>query len=263
MFIRKHLSLLLVLISAAFLLFVIPPAVLVNFRGTASPLLLSPLSVCYQLYLVSANLIRVPLRYRELLQLRQEVANLRVRCTRAEEQAAENVRLRELLELRKKTALNFIAAEVIGKDPSNWLSTVIINKGEQDGISVNQPVMQGGGVIGKVTEAHRHHAKVLLISDANSRVVALVQRTRVEGIMEGIGGGLCRLKFLPPDTEVQLGDTIITAGVGGVYPEGLLLGNVESIRVERGGAYKNCIIRPIARLAMLEEVACLKFDSTP
>ncbi|MBU4477949.1 MAG: rod shape-determining protein MreC [Candidatus Omnitrophica bacterium] len=195
--------------------------------------------------------------------MKKELEELRFAANQFQEEQLENKRLRKILELKEKEENRFIVARVIAREPTNWLSSLIIDKGERDGIVINQAVMSFSGLIGKVIEVYSASAKVLLINDVNSRVVVLVQRTREEGMLEGIGRGLCRLKYLPVDADVRLGDAVVSAGVGGVYSKGLLIGKVESIRLERGGIYKSCIIKPAAPLTGLEEVLCLRSNSKP
>ena len=99
-------------------------------------------------------------------------------------------------------------------------------------------------------------ARLTLVADPDGLLLE-------EGMLEGIGRGLCRLKYLPVDTDIKLGDQIISAGLGGVYPKGLVVGFVESVRLERGGIYKSCIVKPAVSLRSLEEVLCLELDSKP
>ena len=194
----------------------------------------------------------------EYRRMRNELEKLRFSLNQLKEEKLENVRLRQILRLQEKEEFNFVVAQVIAKEPTNWLNSLIIDKGRDEGLTINQPVMNFSGLIGKIVEIGPGTAKVLLISDVNSRVVTLVQRTRQEGILEGTGRGLCRLKYLPIDADVELGDVVVSAGVGGVYPKGLVIGSIESIRIQRGGIYKSCIVQPAVPLSGLEEVLCLK-----
>ncbi len=193
--------------------------------------------------------------------MKKEIEQLRFKLNQVEEAEHENARLRKILDLKEKGPYDFVVAQVIAKEPTNWLNSLIINKGQKQGIAINQPVMSFSNLAGKIIEVGAGSAKVLLISDANSRVVALIQRTRAEGILEGMGNGLCRLKYLPVNADVKLGDVVVSAGVGGVYPKGLIIGNIESIRIERGGIYKSGIVKPAASLSGVEEVLCLKLNS--
>ncbi|MFH1094141.1 MAG: rod shape-determining protein MreC [Candidatus Omnitrophota bacterium] len=195
--------------------------------------------------------------------MKKEIDELKFKLNQVNEAEHENARLRKILELKENEPYEFVVAQIIAKEPTNWLNSLIINKGQKQGIVINQPVMNFSNLVGKIIEVDPGTAKVLLISDANSRVVSLIQRTRVEGMLEGIGNGLCRLKYLPVNADVKLGDVVVSAGVGGVYPKGLIIGNIESIRIERGGIYKSGIVRPAEMLSGLEEVLCLKSNLKP
>ena len=190
-----------------------------------------------------------------------EIDTLRFKLVENEEIRLENDRLRNLLALDSQPEINYIVAQVIGKEPTNRLNSIIINKGSRTGIFLNQPVLNLAGVVGKIIEVTSGISKAILISDVNSRIIVMVQRSRQEGVLEGIGRGLCRLKYLSVEADVELGDIVVTAGVGGIYPKGLLVGKIESVKIERGGLYKNCIVKPVAELFKLEEVLCLKLDS--
>jgi len=242
-------------------IFILPQQNLVPLKGRIISFFKSPLKVSYRIYLSILNARKIFTFYSEYNQMKLEIGQLKYALNRSREFNLENQRLRQILEIKEADTFGFIAARVIGKEPTNWLNSLIIDKGSTSGIFVNQPIMQLNGLIGKIIETGSDTAKVLLISDVNSRVVVLVQRTRQDGMLEGIGDGLCRLKYLPVDADVKLGDVIISAGVGGVYPKGLLIGNVESVKIERGGIYKSCIIKPASRLSGLEEVLCLKSNS--
>ncbi|MCG2711186.1 MAG: rod shape-determining protein MreC [Candidatus Omnitrophica bacterium] len=190
--------------------------------------------------------------------MKKEIDELKFKLNLVKEAVHENARLSKILELKEKGPYDFVVAQIIAKEPTNWLNSLIINKGQNQGIVINQPVMSFSNLVGKIIEVGAGTAKVMLISDANSRVVSLIQRTRTEGMLEGMGNGLCRLKYLPINADVKLGDEVVSAGVGGVYPKGLIIGNIESIRIERGGIYKSGIVKPTALLSGLEEVLCLK-----
>ncbi len=258
MFKRQSPLLFISLILLLFFLLVVPPGKLVHFKSNAMALLKAPLSMSYKGYTSLVNAGKIFSFFREYKTMEKELTQLRFTLNKYEELRQENLRLKNILELKEKSPFGVICAQVIGREPTNWLSSVIIDKGSRDGIVINQTVMDFSGLIGKVIELTPASAKVLLISDVNCRVVVFIQRTREEGMLEGIGQSLSRLKYLPIDSDVELGDIVVSAGVGGVYPKGLVIGKVESIRVERGGIYKSCIVRPASRLSGIEEVLCLK-----
>ena len=236
----------------------IPSHKSVHFKSGLLPFFKYPLSIFYHINLSLFHAKKFFTFYRDYSAIKKENEQLKFQLNQTKEAEHENERLRRILELKAKGEFDFTAAQIIAKEPTNWLNSLIIDKGEKDGIAINQPVMSFSSLVGKVIEAGGRTAKVLLISDANSRVVVLIQRTRVEGMLEGIGNGLCRLKYMPVNADVKLGDAVVSAGVGGVYPKGLIIGNIESIRIERGGIYKSGIVKPAVSLSGLEEVLCLK-----
>jgi len=242
---------------------VVPPSTLVHFKSNLLSIIRSPLSFGYRIYVSLLHAGKIFTFYSEYDSMRNELARLHRAENDFTEEKLENRRLRELLELKQRGDINFTVAQVIGKEPTNWLNSIIIDKGTRDGLFINQPVMHGSGLIGKVIEVAPNTAKILLISDVNSRVVAAVQRTRMEALLEGMGQGLCRLKYIPLDADVELGDVIVSAGGGGVYPKGVAIGKVESVRIDRGGIYKVCVVKPITPLSGLEEVLCIRSNLKP
>ncbi|MCP4650056.1 MAG: rod shape-determining protein MreC [PVC group bacterium] len=258
MFKQKKPLLIIPVVIVFFLIFIIPSHKSVHLKSSFLWLFKTPLALMNKISLVLSNSSDVLGSFSKYKKTKKELEFLQFKQTQLEEMRLENERLRNMLELKEKKEHDFVIAQVIGKEPTNWLNSIIINKGHSQGIMINQPVMTFAGLVGKVIELSSAEAKVLLISDVNSRVIVLVQRTRDEGILEGIGRGLCRLKYLPVESNVKLGDIVISAGVGGVYPKGLLIGKIESIKIERGGIYKNCIVKPSASLSGLEEILCLK-----
>ncbi len=253
----------LALVLTAVIVLSIPPFRLLFLKRILLPVFHLPLTLVHSVSGLKNNVPNLFFMLRDYNSLKEELDRLKFELNRTEEFRLENERLLKLLELNKIDAPEFTAARVIGKEPSNWLGSLIINRGRKHGLEINQPVMTYSGIIGKIIEVTPRSAKVLLISDVNSRVVVLVQRSRVDGILEGIGKGVCRLKYLPLESDVQLGDRVVTAGMGGVYPKGLVIGTIESIRVERGGIYKSCIVKPTADFKGLEEVLCINSGSVP
>ncbi|MFH1459102.1 MAG: rod shape-determining protein MreC [Candidatus Omnitrophota bacterium] len=260
MFRQKKIHSIIPLVFIFIVIFIVSPHKLVHLKSHFLSLIKIPLNFSMRTYFTFLNANRIFTIYADFKENEKELKNLKFQLNNFNELKLENERLRKLLELKQNFEFAFQPAQVIGKEPTNWLDSLIINKGTNHNIFINQPIMDASGLIGKIIEVGNDWAKVLLISDLNSRVVVLVQRTREEGMLEGIGRGMCRLKYLPLDADVKLNDIVISAGVGGVYPKGLLVGRVESIRLQRGGIYKSCIIKPAVKLSQVEEVLCLKSD---
>ncbi|MFH1776795.1 MAG: rod shape-determining protein MreC [Candidatus Omnitrophota bacterium] len=189
---------------------------------------------------------------------KKRIAVLQGKLVQLEELKNENKRLRELLDFRQKTEKEFIVAEVIGRDPVQWFGALLINRGRMNGIGQNTAVIRPEGVVGRVVEAGKTSSKVLLITDIDSRIACVVQRSRETGIVEGVGGGLCVLKYLPVDTDVKTGDLVVTSKLSSIFPEGLLVGEVVKVSLSRSEFYQTVLVRPGIEFSKLEEVLCVK-----
>ncbi|RKY33892.1 MAG: hypothetical protein DRP78_07130, partial [Candidatus Omnitrophota bacterium] len=181
MFKQKKLRFLIPLICIFLIIVVVPPYKLVHLKSKLGGVFNYPLSFVYRTYISILNTKKIFKFYFESEKIQQENKRLKFELNQLLEQRLENERLHKILELKERRAYNFIAADVIGKEPTNWLNTLIIDKGENSGIAVNQPIMQLAGIVGKVIEVSAQTAKVILISDVNSRVRVLMQKTRQEG----------------------------------------------------------------------------------
>ncbi|MCF8051184.1 MAG: rod shape-determining protein MreC [Desulfobacterales bacterium] len=173
---------------------------------------------------------------------------------RLEEVALSNQRLRQLLEFQQKTARRVVAAEVIGKDPSPWFKTIIIDKGLEDGLTKSLPVVVPEGVVGQVIELAGNYSKVLLVIDQNSAVDALVQRTRARGIVAGAIDSGFLFKYVLRKHDVQVGDAVVTSGLDGVFPKGLRVGEVSGVVKRTAGIFQEVTVMPYADFETLEEV---------
>ncbi len=182
--------------------------------------------------------------------LAEEVARLR-------EVEAENRQLRALLGRGERPGARGVVARVIGRDIQTWKQSVLIDRGGADGVVREAAVLAAGGLVGKVIEAAPHLSRVLLIIDPASGVGGVVQGSRSIGIVEGTGGG-CVMKYLPRRVEISAGETVVTSGLGGVYPPGLLIGTVTGSREEKDGTYQNADLEPAARFDHLEWVMVLR-----
>jgi rod shape-determining protein MreC len=192
--------------------------------------------------------------------LRNEVEQLRAQNVKANEYAAENVRLRELLGYKNSaTQFDLVVARVIGRESATWTRMIVIDRGTQDGVDKNMAVVTARGLVGVVTEAGPVSAKVEMILDARTSVGALVQRSRVAGIIEGSPDNVRqpRLINIPRNEDVQDGDVIVTSGFGGVYPKGLMIGTVESVHNDAGGLLKYAVVEPAVDFQRLEDVAVI------
>ena len=169
----------------------------------------------------------------------------------------ENARLRDLLNFRKIIPYTSIPAQVVGRDPSNWSNSLIIDKGSVQGISAPMAVMSTRGLVGRVVEVGRYSSKVLLITDPNLKVGVLIRRNRQGGVLVGRPGGRCKIVYISLDSDAKVGDKVMTAGFGSVFPKGILIGEIEKVGKEEGRLYKYAIVKPSQDLSKLEEVLCI------
>ena len=163
-------------------------------------------------------------------------------------------RSRALLNFKKSIATPLLPAELVAFDPSGWFQTILIDKGSSDGVAQDMAVVSADGLMGRVIGVSSHHAKVLLILDANSAVDALIQGSRVRGVLVGLGRDLCLLKYVQRNEDVQAGDQVISSGMGGVFPKGLLLGTVQEVVRGNSGLFQRVEVEPAANFSRLEEV---------
>ncbi|MBW2428253.1 MAG: rod shape-determining protein MreC [Deltaproteobacteria bacterium] len=200
-------------------------------------------------------------QYFALVAIAKENRTLRTQLNRASEKSnlwretdMANARLRNLLDFQKNIAELVVAAEVIGKDPSAWFKTVIIDKGKADGLIKGLPVVMPQGIAGQVIEVANHYSKVMLIIDRNSAVDALVQRTRARGVLKGKSTDQCRLDYVLRKKDVRVGDIVVSSGLDGIYPKGLRIGLVSEVVDHDADIFHEVILTPFVDFEKLEEV---------
>lgn len=167
---------------------------------------------------------------------------------------SQNKDLRALLSMRAAESLEGSGAVVIGYDPTSWIKTFIINRGSADGLVPRQAVVQASGLVGQVIAVAPHSAQVLLITDSSSGVDALVQRSRTRGVVVGRGRQKCQMLYVPNGEDVHEGDVIISSGMDGIFPKGLIIGKVSDVGTRSNGLFQDVDVRPVVDFDMLEHV---------
>ena len=191
---------------------------------------------------------------RENVALRKMVAELRKENNLLMEKAIASERLRNLLQFSKKIPRSMLPAQIIGIDPSSWFRTILIDKGTKHGVNRGMAVVSPEGIVGHVLQTSPHYSKVLLITDFNSSVDAIVQRSRAKGLVEGNGDNRCRLKYAERTQDIQPGDRVITSGLGGRNPKGLMIGTISKIQKKSYGLFQYAEIMLNVNFGKLEEV---------
>jgi len=186
--------------------------------------------------------------------LRQQVEELSRAVSLLREEALASRRLEQLLGIRQLAPGRTVAARVIARDPARWFSTVLIDRGATAGVRRNDPVINADGVVGRVVEVTPTAARILLISDSRSAVAATIQRSRDAGVVEGKGGAALQLSYVSREAAVRVGDLVVTSGLGGVFPRGLVIGKVAQLIREEGALLQGAVIQPAAPLDRLEEL---------
>ena len=214
---------------------------------------------------VPIGLISVPLKelkkilyyhriFDEYKRLKEEVAVLKSRLVGFEELIRENSRLQKLLDFKSRLVYSSVVANVIGRDPSYWNSTMIIDKGETDGIKQGMPVVNALGVIGKIADVGKTRSKVILLVDPQFSVAAVIQGSRENGLISGSLQGVCRMRYLDPTGAVHLGDKVVTSKLSSSFPENLQIGEVISVDQNSQKSSLECLVRPAVSLSEIEEV---------
>ncbi len=162
--------------------------------------------------------------------------------------AAENSTLRKMLNFVPERGTSFSAARVIGDSGGVFVRSVLINGGVNSGIARGDAVISGEGLVGRIAEAGHQSARILLITDLNSRVPVVSEKRRVRAILSGDNSPAPKLAFPPPNARLNLGDRIVTSGHGGVFPAGLPIGRISSIE---DGVIR---VKPFADFDQLEYV---------
>jgi rod shape-determining protein MreC len=168
---------------------------------------------------------------------------------------ATNRRLRELLEFKKHTSYKLIPVELLAHSPEDFFKVIYLNKGRKDKVREGMGVINARGLVGKVVEVYSHQSKVLLILDKRSKVGVRDQRTRDIGILQGTGSpDRCRLDYILNKAEVKIGDRVITSGLGGLFPPGILVGYISAVERKPNYIFQKIEVEPAVDFGKLEEL---------
>lgn len=189
--------------------------------------------------------------------LKQDIDGLRKHNNELIEQILWQNRVGGLMEYKEQRDHRALLASVVGRDATQWSKEIFINKGTQQGVKESMAVVTNAGVVGHITQALATTSKVLLINDSRSAVDALFQETRVSGVVAGTGQSFCDMKYVPISAKVEAGDMVLSSGLGGIFPKGLVVGTVTQVKKKKHGLFQEIAIAPKADLARLEEVLVL------
>jgi rod shape-determining protein MreC len=183
-------------------------------------------------------------------ELEQEVVSLKERLLRER-------RLEKLIEFTNRTGERRVIARVVGIEPTPWFSTVTVDRGTRDNVHKYMPVLSHSGLAGCVIDANFSTSKVMLLTDSNSKISVVVQRSRARGLVQGDDAGGCVLRYMKTTADVKEGDVLVTSGNSHIYPNGLLVGSVKELRSEPGSLFQWGRVVPATDFEQLEEVAII------
>ncbi|HEX6768719.1 MAG TPA: rod shape-determining protein MreC [Candidatus Binatia bacterium] len=186
--------------------------------------------------------------------LRKRLQALEIERQRLLEAEATNRRLQQLLDFRNELPAGAITASIIANSATSWFQSCTLNKGSADGLRKGMGVVTPLGVVGKVVAVTGRTAKVLLVTDPNSGIDVLVQRTRSRGIVSGSLESGTVLKYMKRSEDVQEGDRLVTSGLDKIFPKGLLVGTVIKVRKQSRGLFQTVEVWPAVQAARVEEV---------
>jgi rod shape-determining protein MreC len=192
------------------------------------------------------------------LLLRDEIYSLKAENYFYKERLATYQRLEKLFQLTDIPEKKVTAAQVIGWDPSGLFKAVIIDKGWTSGLTVNMPVINADGVVGRVVSVSKNYSKVLLLIDQNSAVDCVTQRARASGIVKGLSSKKIvyepSMDYVTKTSDIEAGDAVITSGIGGIFPKGIPVGQVIDVKTPPDELFMEVKIKPSADFSRLEEV---------
>ena len=190
--------------------------------------------------------------------LRSELSKARHITNRCKELEFENIRLKKFVNFQSSVPAAYVAAQVIARDPSPWFKTIMIDKGEKDGLIKGLPVLVSEGIVGQIIKVSGSFSRVLLITDRNSAVDALIQETRVRGMVKGNNKDTCSFVYTLRKDQVQPGQIIVSSGLDQVFPKGLRIGAVLNVQKNHSQLFQDIIIKTAVDFDRLEEVLVYK-----
>jgi rod shape-determining protein MreC len=204
----------------------------------------------------------------ENAELEAEIARLQVQIIEIQQDLTEAQVLASLVDYARSRSENrYVAAAVIGRDPSPFLHYVIINRGSDDGLRRGMPVVTQQGLVGQISAVTAGAARVQLINDPGSTVNVLLQQSDIEAVLVGNISGEVNLELIPQAATVQGGDIIVTSGYGGDYPANILIGQVSTVRSNAYDLFQSSSVQPAVDFSQLEIVLIIinfqPIDITP
>ena len=217
------------------------------------------LSIFYPFQFTVHQATRIKNIFAENKKLKEEITNLSIRYAILEEAAAENKRLRNLLGFEKKFPYTLLPARAVVREPSYIYRSIIISAGRIKGAARYMPVVNKDGVVGKIIQAMPNISLVQLIRDPSERISVMIKKNNEVGILETIDSKNFFIQYRK-HAEVNKGDTIVTSGLGGIYPKGLNVGVVSEVKEIDDPLFKDVYVVPCVDFEHIEEVFVMQLD---
>lgn len=198
------------------------------------------------------------LAVKENIKLKQQLSKAIEIQNRYEELELENARLKKFVDFTGLVKETYVAAQIIARDPSPWVKTVMIDKGAKDGLEKGSPVVVSEGIVGQIIKVAKNYSRVLLITDRNSSVGALVQNSRVRGIVKGNNENNCSFEYALRKDDVKQGEMIVSSGMDQVFPKGLKIGRILTVTKVHSQLFQDITIETSVDFDKLEEVLVYK-----
>lgn len=214
--------------------------------------------------------------FTELGKVREELDQTRTKLRQLEGTAdelsqiiSENRHLRELLAMQPKVGFDSIPAVIISKDPDNWYRTILVNRGADDGVKVNMPVIAYNGdvkaVVGKVCDVRGSVSRILPVISDDMKMGVMLQESHYPGLSVGYSSNsvFCRVDYISRSAQIKEGDVVVTSGQGGIFPPGLLVGNVQKLLTSKTSSFQQILVRPVINYDLVEQVYIIKKEADP
>jgi rod shape-determining protein MreC len=207
---------------------------------------------------VSAPFKMIMLRDEDNKMLRKNIDELLLERTKYQEALLENRRMHELLKLRESGQQNIAAARVISRGIDQWSHTLVLDKGQKDGVLKDMSAITPKGFAGKIFNVTDSYSKLLLLTDINFSAAVRIQESRKEGIVSGTGTRKVALKYIPYEEEIKIGDIVITSGLDQLFPPGIPVGFISKIDKQGTGHFQVIEVTPYVDDSKVEEVLIIK-----
>lgn len=195
--------------------------------------------------------------YKQNKNLQKEIYQLQSEIFQLREQNGKYERLEKLIPFVENKPDKVILSHIIFRDISLWNQGIVIDKGSSQGVKKQMAVISDQGLVGRVVSVSQDTAQVILLTDIHSRVSVLSQESRDTGLIYGTRSSTLMMKFISLDSTIKIGDTIVSSGIGGIYPKGIPVGKVDSVGKESDGLHLFAVVKPFTEFSNIEEVLCL------